>query len=64
MLKKSIIMVCAAGFLSASAMAQGTPPPPLGPTEVQCSAGYKDGMGWTKDQFTSACQKLKESKKN
>jgi hypothetical protein len=31
---------------------------------MQCQDGYKDGMQWTRDQFTAACAKLRESKKN
>lgn len=47
------------GFAS-SALAQTTPapPPPTGPTIVQCNQGYKDGMPWTREQFTKACVDL------
>ena len=53
-------------LISTAAVAQqGTaPPPPTGPTEMQCQEGYKEGMQWTRDQFTSACLKLREGKKN
>jgi hypothetical protein len=61
---KAIVVMCAAA-LSTSALAQGTAPqPPIGPTEMQCQEGYKDGMQWTRDQFTAACAKLRDSKKN
>jgi hypothetical protein len=63
---KAIVTTCAAALLSTAALAQtGTaPPPPTGPTAMQCQEGYKDGMQWTRDQFISACAKLNESKKN
>ena len=53
-------------FLAVSgALAQSptSSPPPAGPTEVQCSEGYKDGMSWTREQFTKACADLKDRKK-
>ncbi len=53
----------AATVLSVGAVAQTRtpPPPPKGPTVVQCNQGYKEGMGWTRQQFTQACRKLKRS---
>ena len=63
---KTIITTCATAFVASAAFAQtGTAPqPPMGPTEMQCQEGYKDGMQWTRDQFTAACAKLREGKKN
>jgi hypothetical protein len=62
---KAIVVAGAAAVMSSAALAQGTAPqPPIGPTEMQCQDGYKDGMQWTRDQFTAACAKLRESKKN
>lgn len=62
---KAIVLMCAAAVVSTAALAQGTAPqPPMGPTEMQCQEGYKEGMQWTRDQFTAACAKLRESKKN
>lgn len=61
---KAMVMTCAVAF-STAVLAQGTAPqPPIGPTEMQCQEGYKDGMQWTRDQFTAACAKLREGKKN
>jgi len=52
-------------FSTAAVAQQGsTPPPPSGPTQVQCQEGYKQGMQWTKQQFEAASLKLKESNKN
>ena len=39
------------------------PPPPLGPTAVQCQDGYKEGMQWSKEAFTKACADLSNTKK-
>jgi hypothetical protein len=63
---KAIATIAAAALISTAAVAQqGTaPPPPTGPTEMQCQDGYKEGMQWTRDQFTAACTKLREGKKN
>ena len=63
---KAIATTAAAALISTAAVAQqGTAPqPPMGPTEMQCQEGYKEGMQWTRDQFTAACEKLRESKKN
>jgi hypothetical protein len=62
---KAIVTTCAVALFTTAALAQGTAPqPPMGPTEMQCQEGYKDGMQWTRDQFTAACAKLRESKKN
>lgn len=58
----SLITALAAG----TAIAQTTttpPPPPLGPTEVQCNQGFKEGMGWTREQFAKACADLAAVKK-
>ncbi len=57
----SLITLLAAG----TAFAQTTTPmpPPTGPTEVQCSQGFKEGLGWTREQFDKACADLQASKK-
>ena len=64
-MQKFVMAACALGLLSGSALAQKatTPPPPAGPTDVQCQQGWKQGMKWTKDQFQQACMKMKDSKK-
>jgi len=48
-----------------SALAQTTqaPPPPAGPTDLQCRDGYKAGMQWTQAEFTKACADLSATKK-
>ena len=48
-----------------SALAQTTqaPPPPAGPTDLQCREGYKAGMQWTQAEFTKACADLSATKK-
>jgi hypothetical protein len=62
---KLISVLCIAALLSTAAIAQTTaPPPPKGPTDAQCKAGFKEGMGWTRDQFTAACQKMQQKKNN
>jgi hypothetical protein len=62
---KAIAMTAAAVLVSTAALAQGTAPqPPMGPTEMQCQEGYKEGMQWTRDQFTAACAKIRDGKKN
>jgi hypothetical protein len=57
-----IASVLALGALSGSALAQatGTPPPPVGPTQVQCNQGWTANSQWSKEQFTAACAKLKQ----
>jgi hypothetical protein len=62
---KAIVVMCAAAVVSTAALAQGSAPqPPMGPTEMQCQEGYKQGMQWTRDEFTAACAKLREGRKN
>jgi len=56
--------ILALSFGSSIALAQTAPPPPAGPTMVQCEQGWKQGSQWTKDQFEAACVKLREGKKN
>ncbi len=67
MSKKFAAFVTALTLGSAAALAQtATTPaaPQTLPTSQQCTAGYKDGMAWTKDQFIKACAdvKAKEAK--
>lgn len=57
----SLITLFAAG--AALAQTTITKPPPEGPTVVQCNQGYKEGMNWTRDEFTKACAALKAHKK-
>jgi hypothetical protein len=57
---RMIMSVCAAGMFASAALAQTTPAPPVGPTKVQCDQGYKEGSQWTKEQFTAACDKLRQ----
>ena len=50
--------------LSSTAYAQSTTPSPsaapaAGPTQVQCNAGWKEGMAWSREDFTKACAKFK-----
>jgi hypothetical protein len=61
MTKTTILAVCAAGLLSTAAFAQTAPPPPQGPTAIQCRDGYKDGMPWSRAEFLAACQKLQQN---
>jgi hypothetical protein len=57
---KSIFAVIAAGMLFATpAHAQNKAKTAQTPTSAQCNAGYKQGMPWTKQQFTAACAKVK-----
>jgi Spy/CpxP family protein refolding chaperone len=58
---KSSAIFCALSLLATAALAQTTSPPqpPMGPTQAQCDQGWKEGSQWTKDEFTTACQKLK-----
>jgi hypothetical protein len=52
---------CAASIVTGVALAQTTPPvPPIGPTKVECDRGYQAGSQWTQDQFTKACDKLRQ----
>jgi hypothetical protein len=60
---KTIGILCAVTFASATAMAQTAPVPPTGPTSVQCKDGWKEGMQWTKAQFEAACMKIREGEK-
>ena len=62
-MKKMIAAAFATSILATSVVAQTVPPSPAGPTMTQCQSGYKDGMQWTKDQFTQACLKLNQSSK-
>ena len=53
---------------SGAVLAQSTPPAPLppaptGPTIVQCNQPWKEGMGWTQEQFAKACQDLRDRNK-
>jgi hypothetical protein len=49
MLKATVVM-CALAVVSTAALAQGSAPqPPMGPTEMQCQEGYKEGMQWTRE---------------
>lgn len=57
---KMLATVCALGAFSSAALAQTTPPPPIGPSKVQCDQGYREGSQWTKEQFTAACEKLRQ----
>jgi hypothetical protein len=52
------------GLLSGGALAQatGTPVPPAGPTQVECDRGYRADSGWTLQEFTAACAKLREGR--
>lgn len=56
-------LIAAAAFstvLVGGAIAQtGKPAPSQAPTVAQCTAGYKEGMPWTRQQFTEACAKTK-----
>ena len=63
---KALTTICAVTLFSMAAVAQqgSAPPPPSGPTQVQCQEGHKQGMQWTKQQFETACLKFKESNKN
>ena len=54
-----IAPICALGMLSTVALAQTTPPPPVGPTKADCDKGYTAGSKWTQAEFTAACEKLK-----
>ena len=60
---KFIAAAFATSILATSVVAQTAPPPPAGPTIVECQNGYKDGMQWTKDQFEQACAKLRQGSK-
>ena len=62
---KSTLFVLAtlAGMGSAMAQTTQTPPPPVGPTELQCRDGYQSGMAWTQAEFTKACADLAQKKK-
>lgn len=62
-MKQAVLSLFIMGAMTAVATAQtkqpAPPPPAPQPTVVQCNQGYKDGMQWTKQQFTEACAKLK-----
>ncbi|MFM9850637.1 MAG: hypothetical protein ACKVP3_26345 [Hyphomicrobiaceae bacterium] len=58
-----IVLATLAGMGSALAQTTQAPPPPAGPTEDQCRAGYQQGMEWTQAQFTKACADLEQKKK-
>ena len=62
---KSVLAVVftLATFGPVLAQTTAAPPPPAGPTELQCRDGYKDGMQWTRDAFTKACADLNAQKK-
>lgn len=53
----------AVAFSAALAQTTTLPPAPVGPTDVQCSQPFKEGMGWTLEQFTKACAEMKDRKK-
>jgi len=58
------VLFTLAGMGSALAQTTGqAPPPPQGPTELQCRDGYKAGMAWTQAEFTKACADLAQKKK-
>lgn len=60
-MRKTIIAAGAVALMSSAAMAQDRlPPPPEGPTVVECRQGYDDNMPWTLQEFVTACQKLRE----
>ncbi|MGE0765658.1 MAG: hypothetical protein AB7L90_04275 [Hyphomicrobiaceae bacterium] len=57
---KSIAVAMTAGMLLATpAFAQTKAPAKTAkaPTAAQCKSGYKQGMPWTKQEFTEACVK-------
>jgi hypothetical protein len=56
-------LIALAGMGSALAQTTQAPPPPQGPTELQCREGYKAGMPWTQEEFTKACADLAQRKK-
>ena len=50
--------------LSSAAYAQSSTTSPMtapaaGPTQTQCTAGWQEGMAWTRDDFMKACAKFK-----
>ena len=52
--------------LSSAAYAQSTTAPSsaapaAGPTQAQCTAGWQEGMAWTRDDFMKACAKFKST---
>jgi hypothetical protein len=57
---KTIVAACAVALLSSAAMAQNVPPPPEGPTAIECRQGYDASMPWTVDEFTAACERLRD----
>ncbi len=57
------VFITIVGMGSALAQTTQAPPPPLGPTELQCRDGYKAGMPWTQAEFTKACADLAQRKK-
>ena len=63
---KIIATFCVLSFASTVAVAQQqtAPPPPAGPTAVDCQQGWKEGSRWTQEQFTAACTKICEGQKN
>lgn len=62
---KLLTALAFAGLFSGTVIAQTTtaPPPPAGPTAIQCREGWKDGMPWNKEAFEAACAKLRQSEK-
>ena len=62
---KAVSAIGVSALLAGAALAQATTTPvapipgTLQPTVVQCNQGWKDGMAWTKEQFTKACVDLK-----
>ena len=50
-------------FTSAFAQTTTLPPAPVGPTSVECSQGYKDGMNWSREEFAKACAVMSDRKK-
>lgn len=62
---KSVLAVVftLATFGPVLAQTTAAPPPPLGPTALQCQEGYKQGMQWSQEEFTKACADLSAQKK-
>lgn len=57
------VLMALVGMAPALAQTTQAPPPPEGPTSVQCRDGYKEGMPWTKSAFEQACAQLRAQKK-